>query len=155
MKPDISRKIILFSKTVIAKGHFFGLFDTLNIRALQTKLVSFSDGVWWYDPTQHTKFCGPKYSEWRCFKPKHLAPYVINQTSKYITYCKSQKCKHLQQLCLIWRLQVSIFPNLVKENWLWQLEEVFRQKTRTTSLHQIRSASNFPIVWKQLPGAVC
>ena len=32
-------------------GHFFELFNTLNIRALQTKL--FWAGVWWYDPTQH------------------------------------------------------------------------------------------------------
>ena len=42
-----------FCKTVIANGNFFELSDTLNIRALQTKLVSFWDGVCWYDPTQH------------------------------------------------------------------------------------------------------
>ena len=54
-----------FYKKVIAKGLFFELFNAeirsssylwfnaLNIRAFQTKLVSFRDEVCWYDLTHH------------------------------------------------------------------------------------------------------
>ena len=48
-----SRWFIQNMFTVITKGHIFELFNTLNIRALQTELGSFWHGVWWYDPTLH------------------------------------------------------------------------------------------------------
>ena len=44
-----------FCKTVIDKVHIFEKFNTLNIRALQTKIGIFGDGVCGYDPTQHQK----------------------------------------------------------------------------------------------------